>query len=82
VGGGMSFTYHRPADLAEACALARRLGADAAYLAGGTELLPDFQRERESAFGDRGRADRGLEDGRAVQDRVALGRPPEIALTA
>lgn len=45
----MSFTYHRPADLAEACALALRFGADAAYLAGGTELLPDLQRERESA---------------------------------
>ena len=45
----MDFAYHRPASLAEACALGERLGADAAYLAGGTELLPDYQREREAA---------------------------------
>jgi carbon-monoxide dehydrogenase medium subunit len=45
----MSFSYHRPADLAEASALALRFGAEAAFLAGGTELLPDLQRERESA---------------------------------
>jgi carbon-monoxide dehydrogenase medium subunit len=43
------FTYHRPAALADACALGLRLGADAAFLAGGTELLPDFHRGRESA---------------------------------
>jgi aerobic carbon-monoxide dehydrogenase medium subunit len=43
------FTYHRPVSLADACALGLRLGADAAYLAGGTELLPDFHRGRESA---------------------------------
>ncbi len=43
------FTYHRPATLADACALGLRLGADAAFLAGGTELLPDFHRGRESA---------------------------------
>lgn len=42
-------TYHRPASLADACALGLRLGADAAFLAGGTELLPDFHRGRESA---------------------------------
>jgi carbon-monoxide dehydrogenase medium subunit len=43
------FTYHRPATLADACALGLELGAEAAFLAGGTELLPDFQRGRESA---------------------------------
>ena len=41
--------YHRPASLSEACALGERLGADAAFLAGGTELLPDYQRQRETA---------------------------------
>lgn len=48
----MSFqptTYHRPESLAEAWALGRRLGPDGAFLAGGTELLPDFYRERETA---------------------------------
>ena len=44
-----AIAYHRPASLAEACELGRRLGADAAFLAGGTELLPDYQRERETA---------------------------------
>jgi carbon-monoxide dehydrogenase medium subunit len=42
------FTYHRPATLADACALGLRLGADAAFLAGGTELLPDLHGGRES----------------------------------
>lgn len=41
--------FHRPATIAEACALSRTLGPAAAFLAGGTELLPDFQRGRESA---------------------------------
>jgi carbon-monoxide dehydrogenase medium subunit len=41
--------YHRPASLAEACALGRKLGNDAAFLAGGTELVPDYHRGRESA---------------------------------
>lgn len=45
----MDFAYHRPANLAEACALGERLGTDAAFLAGGTELLPDYQRQRETA---------------------------------
>jgi carbon-monoxide dehydrogenase medium subunit len=43
------FTYLRPENLAEACALASRLGSDAAFIAGGTELIPDFHRERETA---------------------------------
>jgi len=43
------FTYLRPGNLAEACALASRLGGEAAFIAGGTELIPDFQRERETA---------------------------------
>jgi len=41
--------YHRPATLAEACELGRRLGPEAVFLAGGTEILPDYHRERESA---------------------------------
>src|ERR1035438_7820707 len=41
--------FHRPGTIAEACALGRTLGPGAAFLAGGTELLPDFQRGRESA---------------------------------
>lgn len=45
----LDFSYHRPASLTEACALGERLGADAAFLAGGTELLPDYQRQREAA---------------------------------
>jgi CO/xanthine dehydrogenase FAD-binding subunit len=43
------FTYLRPGSLAEACALAVRLGDDATFIAGGTELIPDLQRERETA---------------------------------
>ncbi|MCX5768068.1 MAG: xanthine dehydrogenase family protein subunit M [Gemmatimonadetes bacterium] len=43
------FTYLRPGSLSDACALASSLGADAAFIAGGTELIPDFQRERETA---------------------------------
>jgi carbon-monoxide dehydrogenase medium subunit len=45
----MDFTYFRPSTLAEACAVASRLGDEAAFIAGGTELIPDFQRERETA---------------------------------
>jgi carbon-monoxide dehydrogenase medium subunit len=41
--------YHRPATVAEACELSRTLGPAAAFLAGGTELLPDFLRGREPA---------------------------------
>ncbi len=42
-------SYHRPRRLEEACALGARLGTDAAYLAGGTELVPDYRRGRETA---------------------------------
>lgn len=41
--------YHRPTSLAAACALGREYGADGAFLAGGTELLPDMHRGRETA---------------------------------
>jgi aerobic carbon-monoxide dehydrogenase medium subunit len=41
--------YHRPANLAEACALGERLGEEGAFLAGGTELIPDYRRGRETA---------------------------------
>lgn len=43
------FSYHRPASLLEACALPRQLGGGALYLAGGTELMPDFRRGTETA---------------------------------
>ena len=42
-------SYHRPASLADACRLGRQLGPGAHFLAGGTELLPDFRRGAESA---------------------------------
>lgn len=42
------FTLHRPADVAEACNLGARFGRDAAYLAGGTELLVDLRSGRKS----------------------------------
>ena len=45
----LDFRYHRPATVADACTLAQRLGANAAFLAGGTELVPDYQRGRETA---------------------------------
>ncbi|MGE5360807.1 MAG: FAD binding domain-containing protein, partial [Bacteroidales bacterium] len=43
------FSYHRPESLAEAQALSRRLGPAALYLAGGTELIPDFRRGADAA---------------------------------
>ena len=43
------FAYLRPGSLAEASALANRLGGDAAFIAGGTELIPDYHRARETA---------------------------------
>jgi carbon-monoxide dehydrogenase medium subunit len=44
-----AIAYHRPATLVEACALGRELGSEAAFLAGGTELLPDYHRAHETA---------------------------------
>jgi CO/xanthine dehydrogenase FAD-binding subunit len=41
--------YHRPTSLASACEMGRVYGADGAFLAGGTELLPDMHRGRETA---------------------------------
>ncbi len=43
------FSFHRPESLVEAHALAQRLGPKAVYLAGGTELIPDFRRGADSA---------------------------------
>jgi carbon-monoxide dehydrogenase medium subunit len=45
----IDFSYLRPNSLAEACEAASRLGGEAVFIAGGTELIPDFQRERETA---------------------------------
>jgi carbon-monoxide dehydrogenase medium subunit len=44
-----NFAYHRPKTLAEASKLAATLGAEACYLAGGTDLVPDFKRGSDSA---------------------------------
>jgi len=41
--------YHRPQALKEACELGRTFGHEGRFLAGGTELLVDFQRERDAA---------------------------------
>lgn len=43
------FSYHRPETLLETFALSRRLGGGTLYLAGGTELMPDFRRGAETA---------------------------------
>jgi len=42
------FTLHRPATPAEACHLGARYGREAAFLAGGTELLVDLRSGRKS----------------------------------
>ena len=42
------FHYHRPANIAEACALGAQYGGKSAYLAGGTELLVDLRSGRKS----------------------------------
>jgi carbon-monoxide dehydrogenase medium subunit len=47
--GMPDFSYLRPGSVADACALASRLGDDATFIAGGTELIPDFHRGRETA---------------------------------
>jgi carbon-monoxide dehydrogenase medium subunit len=41
--------YHRPATLRDACLLGAHLGERGAFLAGGTELIPDYARGRETA---------------------------------
>jgi carbon-monoxide dehydrogenase medium subunit len=42
------FVYHRPATRMEACSLGLRLGDNARFLAGGTELLPDLKQHRDT----------------------------------
>lgn len=44
-----AFTVHRPTTLTAAADLSRRLGPAALFLAGGTELVPDYRRGRETA---------------------------------
>jgi carbon-monoxide dehydrogenase medium subunit len=67
-------TYHRPSSLAEACQLARSLEGEAAFLAGGTELLPDFEQGRDST-GHLIALDRvpGLSEIRRDDDDLSLG---------
>lgn len=43
------FRYHRPTTLADASELGSKFGAQARYLAGGTELIVDFRNQRDSA---------------------------------
>ncbi len=43
------FVYHRPDSVAQAVALLKQLGQGAHFIAGGTDLLPDLKRGRESA---------------------------------
>ena len=78
-----AIAYHRPANLEEACALGRHYGADAAYLAGGTELIPDYHRERETARHlialDNIRELRGIAEGRGVLRIGALTTIAEVA---
>lgn len=45
----LDLRYHQPSSVRDACMLGRRLGASGVFLAGGTELLPDYRRGRESA---------------------------------
>jgi CO/xanthine dehydrogenase FAD-binding subunit len=75
--------YHRPASLAEACALGREYGSDAAFLAGGTELIPDYQRERETARHlialDSIRELRGISEERGLLKIGALTTIAEVA---
>ena len=75
--------YHRPASLAEACALGRQYGSDAAFLAGGTELIPDYQRERETARQlialDTIRELRGISEERGLLKIGALTTIAEVA---
>ena len=43
------FAFHQPTTLTEACDLGRKHGRDARFLAGGTEILPDFKQGRDTA---------------------------------
>ncbi len=82
------FSYHRPASLSEALALSRELGPGTLYLAGGTELLPDFRRGVEAAShlialrGVPGMAgissDGGMLTLGAMTTIAELGRSPEV----
>jgi len=78
--------YHRPDSLAEACALGRHYGSDAAFLAGGTELIPDYQRERETARHlialDSIRELRGISEERGLLRIGALTTIAEVAASS
>ena len=66
--------------IADACMLGRELGASAAFLAGGTEVLPDLERGRESAR--HFIALDGLHELRAVhlrEDRLVIGAMATVA---
>ena len=42
------FVYHRPTSRMDACSLGLQFGANARFLAGGTELLPDLKQHRDT----------------------------------
>src|SRR5262245_48905588 len=44
----MTFTFYRPAEVSEAVGLAERLGAGARFLAGGTDLVVQMAKNKES----------------------------------
>ena len=46
----LDLRYHQPTSVRDACMLGRRLGASGVFLAGGTELVPDYRRRRETAM--------------------------------
>lgn len=46
----LDFTHHRPGTIDEACAMAGDLGDGAIFLAGGTEIVPDYRRGAEKAL--------------------------------
>ena len=45
----LDLRYHQPSSVRDACMLGRRLGTSGVFLAGGTELVPDYRRGRETA---------------------------------
>ncbi|MGD8395611.1 MAG: xanthine dehydrogenase family protein subunit M [Candidatus Eiseniibacteriota bacterium] len=77
------FAYHRPRTAAEACELARSLGDGAYFLAGGTELVPDFKRGAETARHLISLRDvEGLSDIRRSGDFLVIGAMATMATIA
>jgi carbon-monoxide dehydrogenase medium subunit len=78
-----NFNLHHPATVAEACALGARFGRQAAYLAGGTELLVDLRSGRKSvaeviSLG----SIPGLKGVRAIAGGIEIGATTPLAVIA